>query len=207
MECSPVLQHCQPFFKKLLNPNVRDMLVTDMLSLSSLGNEDEDYEDDTVAWDECTTQPIPLDLHGALCKVLDPAPPSKAHFLSHLTVGGLMYTVASKHAGNSHALLKADSSGLPTPFQIDHILQMCISDKIQAFLAVQRYTCQQSKDSDPFYCFPMLQAGLWDDELGPLEILAPELIYAHFAKISMIWEGVDRLVIVSLSCVSQMVLN
>jgi hypothetical protein len=53
----------------------------------------------------------------------------------------------------------------------------------------------------------MLQAGLWDDELGPFEILAPELIYAHFAKISMIWEGVDRLVIVSLSRVSQMVLN
>jgi hypothetical protein len=53
----------------------------------------------------------------------------------------------------------------------------------------------------------MLQAGLWDDELGPLEILAPELIYTYFAKISIIWEEVDRLVIVSLSCVSQMVLN
>ena len=204
LECPQALQQSQPMFEKLLNPQIRDTLVTDMLSLSTLSDEDYDCESDTLAWDERTARLIPLDLYNALSKSIVPTSPRKAQFLSHLTIGGLTYTVASKHIGNSHALIKADSSdhNALIPIRIDYIFQVCVSDTIQTFLGARCYN-HSGIITDPFRCFPILQATMWNNELGAIKILTPDCICAHFAKASMVWEGVDRLVVLSLCRVSQ----
>jgi hypothetical protein len=108
--------------------------------------------------------------------------------------------VASKHVGNSQALINEDSSSILIPIHINYILQVCISDTIQTFLSAGHYHCL-GVVFDPFR-FPMLQAEMWSSELGPIEILAPDHIHTHFAKASLMWEGMAWLVIVSLCHVS-----
>ena len=195
IECPQALQQSQPMFEKLLNPQIHDTLVTDMQSFSTLSDKDYGCESNTTAWDE---QLVPPDLYSALSKSIVPTSPQKVQFLSHLTIGGLMYTVASKHIGNSHALIKADSSDHDAliPIRIDYIFQVCASDTIQTFLGAQHYN-HSGIITDPFCCFPILQATMWNNELGAIEILTPDCICAHFAKASMVWEGIDRLVILS----------
>ena len=73
-----------------------------MLSLSTLSDKDYDCKSDTMAWDEHAAQLIPLDLYNSLSKSIVPTSPQKAQFLSHLTIGGLMYTVASKQIQAMH---------------------------------------------------------------------------------------------------------
>lgn len=94
-----------------------------------------------------------------------------------------------------------DSSSMLIPICINYILQVCISDTIQTFLAARCHNCS-GVVFDPFHHFPMLQAKMWSTELGPIEILAPDCIHAHFVKASLMWEGMDWVVVISLCCES-----
>jgi hypothetical protein len=64
---------------------------------------------------------------NAMSKSIVHTSPQKVQFLSHLTIGGLTYTVASKHIGNSHTLIKAASSDhahdAVIPIHIDYIFK------------------------------------------------------------------------------------
>jgi hypothetical protein len=114
-------------FKKLLNPDTRNTLMTDMLSLLPLDGEEEDGNDnDTLPWDENTTKPISQDLRSALRESVG-FTPSKARSLSHLTIGGLTYSVTSKHAGNSNILFKPHPDSPAIPSQIDYVLQFHVN--------------------------------------------------------------------------------
>jgi hypothetical protein len=107
-------------FEKLLNPQARDTLITDMLASSSF---DEVDSDEVNVWNEGASRSIPMDLSCALCTYLNCDPPQKAQFLSHLVKHGATFTVSSKHAGNSCVLI-GDTGNTPVPACIDYIIQL-----------------------------------------------------------------------------------
>jgi hypothetical protein len=185
-------------FKKLLNPDTRNTLMTDMLSLLPLDGEEEDGNDnDTLPWDENTTKPISQDLCSALRESVG-FTPSKARSLSHLTIGGLTYSVTSKHAGNSNILFKPHPDSPAIPSQIDYVLQFHVNETLRTFIAIRRHIRLQV-EGDPFCHFPILQTQMWSRRLGPIEILEPDEILSHFAKADVTWEGVEVVVVASLS--------
>ena len=193
-------------FEKLLKPQVRDTLVTDMLaSLPLHDGDDGDYRDDGDAdadtgawvWDEHGTSPIPQHIFDALQRTLDFPPPHRARFLSHLTIQGLTYTISSKHSGNSQILINADSADA-VPCHITNILQFPVLNTVQTYIAVQRYAPSPIKN-DPFLHFPMLHARTWGTELGPLEIYTLDAVHSHFARGGLKWDGKDVNVVLSLS--------
>jgi hypothetical protein len=73
-ECPQALQHCEPMFKKLVNPDIRSTLVNDILKFSLLDDDDEDIDHHPSDWDERAAQPIPHDLCVLLCSVVDNVP-------------------------------------------------------------------------------------------------------------------------------------
>jgi hypothetical protein len=188
-------------FRKLINPDVRNTLITDMMNLPFLDGEEEGEDDSMVLWDENSAQPISRDLQHALETFIGSESPLTARFLSHLTISGLTYTISPKHAGNSNVLFKADADNHPFPTRIDNVVQILIGGKIQTLIAARRYHRSQVKD-DPFRRFPMLQVEIWSTHLGPIEIFKPDDIHAHFAKAEVTWEEVNVTVVASLSRVS-----
>src|SRR5271156_216699 len=81
-QCPEVIQNCQPMFQKLVDPQLRDTLQTDMWMLSSLtedGDGDE-YDDNAINWNERTAHPIPTDLCAALAR-FNSKSPRMAQFL------------------------------------------------------------------------------------------------------------------------------
>jgi hypothetical protein len=206
-ECPEALKNCQPMFEKLLKPQVRDTLVTDMLASLPLqdlddGNDGDDGDADADAgaweWDERGASPIPQDIFDALQCTLDFPPPRRARFLSHLTIQGLTYTISSKHSGNSQILIKANSAVDAVPCRITSILQFPVLNTIQTYVAVRRYGPSPIKN-DPFLHFPMLRAQMRGTELGPLEIHTLDTVHSHFARGGLKWDGKDVNVVLSLS--------
>jgi hypothetical protein len=198
IESPEALQHCQPLFEKMMDPQVRNTLVTDMLAVTSL-HDGQDTDEDCV-WNERSTSVIPQDLHRTLCSSIDSNCPRRAQFLSHLTIKGLTYTVSSKHSGNSNVLLEMEPSSEPIPARIAHILRIHISDGVQTYLVVQRY--QSCVKNNPFSHFPMLRARAWKRQLHAPEAFPLDCIHSHFAKYGMTWQGIDVDIVMSLSRVS-----
>jgi hypothetical protein len=200
-ECPQALQHCEPMFKKLVNPDIRSTLVNDILKFSLPDDDDEDIDHHPSDWDERAARPIPHDLRVLLCSVVDNVPRT-ARFLSHLNVGGVTYAVASHHAGNSHVLVRTDDAGPSVPARMDNILQVHTQDSVQTYIALRHYKHPQVED-DPFRHFPVLQTRMWSSRLGPVQVISPNAIDTHFAKAEVTWEGKDVIVAASLSRVSQ----
>ena len=53
--CPEVIQNCQLIFQKMVDPQLRGTLTTDIRSISSLF-EDENGDDDTVFWNDRTAR-------------------------------------------------------------------------------------------------------------------------------------------------------
>jgi hypothetical protein len=194
-DCPEALKNCEPMFEKLVDPQVRNTLVTDMLS-ASFG--DGDDEDDDAIWSGRDTSDVPSDLFEAFRRTLGFAAPSRARFLSHLTIHGLTYTVSLKHPGNSQVLVRIPPGADIVPSQISHIFQLTMSNSVKTFIAVRCYSPHPVK-YDPFVHFPSLQTQLWGTALGRLEIITPSDIHSHFAKYNFIWEKKEVTVASSLS--------
>jgi len=193
-----VIQNCGPIFRKFIDPQIRNTLVTDILGFS--------YEALDSSEDE-GSPPIRLKsisylpdyLKDGILKHLGYLP-TNASTLSMLTVAGITYSVASKHSGNSCILLHSPSEAIFLPAQIEHIIRFVSNDDISSvntLVAVRRF--RRFNRSDPFSFYPLLRTQVWSHELGDLELHPVNAIQCHFACSTMLWEGEQAMVVVSLS--------
>ena len=202
-ECPKIIQNCQPIFQRLVDPQLRDTLQTDMQILSSLtedGDADE-YDDNTINWNEQTARPIPKDLSTALARFHCESPRT-AQFLLRVKINGLVYSPMSKHQGNACILLRLGDQSL-VPAQIQTIFQIPVLNSVQTLLAIRRHRPSQLPH-DPFSRFPVLRAQLWHAQLGDLEIISPDKVSSHFACLPMAGDFEAHVVIASLSRVSNL---
>lgn len=182
--CPEVIQNCQLIFQKMVDPQLRGTLTTDIRSISSLF-EDDNGDDDTVFWNDRTARPIPQELQAALsrcCYVLARTAHT-AQFLPNITIDGLMYAPYRKHRGNS-CILFAQSHDKLVPARIETVFQIESADSIQTLIAVRRHLPSQVAH-DPLLQFPILRARLWASQVADLEIIRPEQVSSHFACLSM----------------------
>lgn len=181
-ECPEALKNCHPFFIKLVNPAVRDTLTTDINTLTSLFDDIDELDDDTIIWDDKATRAIPPEVHEAISSFIGPevVVPRVAQFLPHFKRDSLTYAASYKHAGNSRVMLKSTGNVLPVPARIEYIVQLRLSMSARTLVAFRPYR-QSSILPDAFSCFPVLQASILSDELGPIEITEPAQIACHFA--------------------------
>ena len=180
-QCPEVIQNCQPMFQKLVDPQLRNSIQTDMQVLSSLveTGDDESDDDDALNWNERSAKPIPRDLLTALTRLRFKST-HIANFLHCVTINGLLYTPTSKHEGNSCILLKSAEGGNQVPARIQTIFQIPFLESVQTLIAIRRH--QPSRlHHDPFSRYPVLRARLWEVQLGELEVIRPDQISSHFA--------------------------
>jgi hypothetical protein len=185
-------------FEKFSNPQIRDTLVTDMLSAVSSLNES---SDEATVWNENVARSMPSELYHALCVSVGFNPPHKAHLLSHLTKHGVTYTIWSQHAGNSCVLVGSEGGTVAAPARIEHIVQLPAPEEISTFIGIRRYK-SITLSEDPFLSFPVLQTRIWSAQLGNLEIIPVNHICAHFAQLSVKWEDREVIIVSSMSHVS-----
>lgn len=200
-ECPEVVRNCVPMFKKLVDPERRSTLLTDIHTLSSrLEDDDDDDDDDTIvtAWNDRTAQTIPMELIQGLPHV---QLPKKAQFLSNLTINGLRYTVSSKHQGNSCALFKTLDSAQVVAARIEFILQIQVSGSMQTLIIIRRHLAANILH-DPCLPFPVLRAKFYSSKLDHLEIIDAAQITSHYAFFPCRYEGKDLILTISLSRVS-----
>ena len=116
---------------------------------------------------------------------------------------GIIYSAASRHAGNSSVLIYS-GPGLLIPAQIEYFVQLVLPDNINTpvtFVATRRYLPANVK-CDPFSTYPFLHAKLWSRELDSLGLYASKNIESHFAHCPMKWEERGVMAVISLSRVS-----
>ena len=192
-----VIQNCEPIFRKLVDPQVRNTLLTDIMGFSGEALDSSDDGDLPPVILKSISY-LPDSLKDCIPKHLGYLPAS-ASTLSHLTVDGLTYSVASKHIGNSCILSPSKTVFLPA--QIEHIVQFVSNNNLSAvntLVAVRRFK-QLNNHSDPFSIYPLLRTQIWSCELGALELHPVSAIQCHFACSTMLWEGERVMVMVSLS--------
>ena len=202
-ECPQALKNCHPIFLKLVNPQVRDTLTTDINALTSLFDDVEELDDDTVVWNEQTTRLIFPEVRQALSAFLEQGivVPQTAQFLTHFKRDGLTYSTSYKHAGNSRIMLRSPENVLPIAAQIEYIFQLRFLTSIKTFTAFRRYQ-RGSIPTNLFSCFPILQAQVLGNELGTIEITEPAQLISHFGYLPIKIEGEKVLLAVPLSRVS-----
>jgi hypothetical protein len=173
--CPEVIQHSKVFFDKLLDPQVRGSLVTDIHTLSPVEEAGiHNFED----LDEQAARPIPTEIRDAI-KSMNLTVPSRATLQTYITIRGLKFAIASKHPGNSCAMVSIEG-GTPQPAQIVYILEFNIPETPSTYLAVRRYKAANI-EYDPFSKYPVLQAKLWDARLADVEIVRTSQVLSHFA--------------------------
>lgn len=191
-----VILNCKDIFQKLVNPQVRDTLLTDMLDLA----EDDDNDDDFYEMPKLiSNHKIPEELknviqlsHGHNIEVIS--------LLSHLTIKGITYSVSSQHIGNSSILLFSGKPGKYLPAEIQFIFQATHENNPipLTLIAARRYK-PISNISDPFAEFPYMSAQMWSPNLNDLKIYSTDDIHSHFAHLSLSWQGQPALMMISLS--------
>lgn len=192
-----MIQNCEPIFRKFIDPQIRNTLLTDIMSFSGQTLDDDEDLPPTVLK---SVSYLPDSLKDCVLKHLGYLP-SSASTLSLLTVAGITYSVSSKHRGNSCILLDSHSKTVFQPAQIEHIVQFVSKDNVSGvntLVAVRRFKRLTNK-SDPFSMYPFLRTQIWSRELGFLELHPVSAIQCHFACSTMLWEGKHVMVMVSLS--------
>src|SRR5277367_4942567 len=113
--CPEVIQNCKSIFQKMVNPEFRGTLTTDIRSISSL-LDDKDEADVMASWNDRTVRSIPQEMQAALSPLYEVSPRT-AQFLPHIAINGLTYTPYQKHRGNSCVLftLSRDLQGFCNP--------------------------------------------------------------------------------------------
>lgn len=194
-----MIRNSEPIFRKFIDSQIRNTLLTDIVGFS---DEDLDSGDDEglppMALKSISY--LPESLKDCILKHLGYLPTS-ASTLSLLTVAGITYSVASKHSGNSCILLNVPSKTVFVPAQIEHIVQFVSNNDISGMttlVAVRRFK-RHNNQSDPFSIYPLLRTQIWSRKLGALELHPISAIQCHFARSTMVWEGEQVMVMVSLS--------
>ena len=197
-----VIRNCKPIFQKLVNPEIRGTLVTNVLSF--VMDDLDEVEESGYAPDTTSPLPkIPDSLMTCLLESFDETPKCIS-ILPNLSMKGIRYSAASRHVGNSSVLIHSGRPGVLIPAQIQCFVQLVLPDNINTpvtFVAAQRYLPANVKH-DPFSAYPFLRAELWSHELDVLELYTPESIESHFAHCPMKWEEGQVMAVISLSRVS-----
>lgn len=180
-------------FDKLVNPQVRNTLVTDILALSS---------DDAASKGRTLGK-----LHRPPAEIIAPLEKEKVHLPkqvylpSRLTVGGITYTTRSVHEGNSNIIVD-DVEDNPQPLSIEHFVTIPKTAKSAeaTWVIVRRLSAAQVK-VDPYGSFRYLRAMLRDSTRlsSKREVLRPNDLQTHFAKCIIPWEKTEVAVVISLS--------
>lgn len=196
-----MIQNCEPIFRKFINPQIRNTLLTDIVGFSgqALDSSTSDDEEDLPPIALKSVSYLPDSLKDCILNRLGHLPTS-ASTLSLLTVAGITYSVASKHRGNSCILLDTPSKTVFLPAQIEHIVQFVSNNdntSVNTLVAVRRFK-RLNNQSDPFSIYPLLRTQIWSCELGALELHPVNAIQCHFACSTMLWEGEQVKVMVSL---------
>lgn len=198
--CPEAISNCQPFFEKLVNPQTRNTLITDMHTTLTMPLDDDDDDDESnVIWNDRTAKVLPEDLNAQLSLLLPNCHfEHKAQFLQNIQINGLTYSTAPKHAGNSCILFKArEDPNVITPGRIIQIFQILVSDSVQTYIAVRPHA-QVNGIDDPYAHFPVLRARLYEACLTDLQIISLDQIVSHFACLPIQHDGRDLVVVASL---------
>jgi hypothetical protein len=192
-----VIQNCEPIFRKFIDPQVRSTLLADIMGFSDEVLDITDDEDLPPVGLKSISY-LPDSLKDCIAKHLGYLP-TRASTLSLLTVAGITYSVASKHRGNSCVLLDFPSKTVFLPAQIEHFVQFVSNNSgVNTMVAVRRFK-RLNNHSDPFSTYPLLRTQIWSRELGALELHPVSAIQCHFACSTILWEGEQVMVMVSLS--------
>ena len=192
--CPQAIKNCSGYFSKLIDPQVRNTLLTDIACFLSL---DEEVDE-------------PADIIGRRMTAIAEGPykalqiyfsnttgiPREAQVLNYYTINKLTFSTFTRHRGNSFILVRRPSLS-SVPAQIETILQVSSGD---IYFVVRFF--HKTMSEDPFEKYPDLQSSLWSQDLGQLVIIKPQDIESHFAGLFFTWYGAGCLAVVSLSRVS-----
>jgi hypothetical protein len=195
-----VIQNCEPIFRKLIDPQTRSTLLTGILSFSATEALDSTDNDDLPLVHLKPASQLPDPLKDCMRKHFGSLPIS-ASTLSQLTVAGLTYSVTLRHSGNSCVMLDSPSKTIFSPARIKYIVQFVSdndSSNLTTLVAARRFK-KYNTLSDPFSGYPLLQTQIWCPKLGSLKLHSVNAIQCHFASSTMLWEGEEVMVAVSLS--------
>ncbi|KAF8801630.1 hypothetical protein BYT27DRAFT_7173847 [Phlegmacium glaucopus] len=188
--CPPAIKNCSGHFSKLIDPQVRNTLRTDIARFLSLEDEADAPADITGRMTVIAEGP-----YKALQTYFNSTKgtPREAKILNSYTLNGLTFSTFTRHRGNSFILVRRPS--LPSlPARIESILQVPTGE---TYFVVRFYLKTMSED--PFEKYPLLQSSLWSQDLGQLVIVKPQDVESHFAGLSFVWLGAECLAVVSLS--------
>lgn len=115
--CPEAIQHCKLFVDRLLNPQLRDSLVTDIHAISA----PEEAEADFFEGFDGQAHPVPAEIRAALHSA-NLCAPSRVALQTYITINGLKFATASKHPGNSYIMISGES-GHHQPCQLFYILE------------------------------------------------------------------------------------
>ncbi len=123
--------------------------------------------------------------------------PSKVRKLSYVKVNGLLFSVSSRHRGNSQVMLE-DSKGRLQPCIIQYILQR--PDGSKGVYVILHSFKPALVQSNPYSGFPIFGANLWSQELSDnLQIMDARMLKHHFVCCDCEWKGANVPVVVPLS--------
>lgn len=188
--CPSAIKNCSRYFSKLIDPQVRNTLLTDIARFLSMEEEVDEPADITGRITTIAEGPYKaLQTHFQDAK----GTPREARTLHCYTLNHLTFSTFTRHRGNSFVLVCHPS--LPSiPAQIDSILQITTKE---TFFVIRFFL--KTMLEDPFQRYPALQMSLWSQNLGQLVIVKPQDVESHFACLSFEWQGAKCQVVISLS--------
>jgi len=197
-----VIRECAPLLTRIVNPQARSTLVTDILSLSS--NNSSGGRELQGFFQRMSNKSLPDALKKCILDTF--GEPLKASLSADVTINGLTFSTSSKHLGNSSILLQSGVGGHFIPARIEYIASILCNDHDEStavrYVAARKYQPAVVK-YDPFIAFPLLQAGLFSQMLDELELYPISAIDCHFAHLPITWEDQKMMVVISLSRVSE----
>lgn len=146
---------------------------------------------------------MPADLRFAFSRGHIEVPP-RTQLLSRISINGLIFSTSSKHPGNSCIMISSPYTPDPVPAQLVYIVRFrSVQKQILTYLGVRRHR-PANIVRDPYICFPVLRAQIWDASLDEIEIVSPCEVASHFACLPLQLESQELVATLSLSRVSSL---
>ena len=185
--CPVAVRNCHKIFAKLVDPQTRNSLLTDM---SHFVTDNETEEPPLEIKGKMTVTEVTF---RALEAYFQGKPLAVAKVLSSYVMDGLTFSTFKRHKGNSFILVRC-SSRHAVPARIEDIIR---TSSNEVLFVVQHFL--KTTSNDPFQRYPVLQASLWSDRLGRTAIVKPQDVVCHFACLSLEWGDANCLAVISLS--------
>jgi hypothetical protein len=183
--CPQAIQNCGNFLAKLVEPKVRNTLLTDMSRVIFYEDDDDDdsSDDDEDNYPLGRQVPIPEGPYRALQTYFGGKEdvPKTAKILSLHTVNGVTFSTTTRHKGNSLILVR-QSSPQPVPACIETMIQTSNKE----ILYVGRFFLRsESGHDDVFAKYPVLKITTWSKNCGQLVVIHPKDVESHFASLAI----------------------